>query len=692
MFKLSANKILLAASALIMCAGFAQAQTTPPVSPLKATPTSVSVTFTLPASAGAPAPVAFSVTSGSDPFVIDPTTVPAWLTTDITGGTATTGAGQTVNFSASSAAGILIPGGYAATVHVRVNGFQDLLLPVSLTVVGAPSTLTVMNGSTAVTSGGAVQSTTWVYGAAAPTLALTLLSSDDPIGFSVVSAPTVSSPENWIQLSEASGIAYNYGNTLTITYAQDALINSKVGQTLTGTVTITYNGSSTFVVNVNVVIGEPLPTVTSVFPQEIPAQASKSLTVVVTGTGFGTTAQGFTTATVVDIAYGAVTATDLTTIQSDDTVPVHGAVNVVNPTTMILTIPWDDTNSVSILNTAGQTVHITITNGLTSETPLALTVGGAPLSVFVTTKPIVYSVTDAAGLTEPPAGKLANVAPYEMISIFGNNFCPSCSSPVVASLTSNRYPTSLSAGGSALTVTFYKADGTTLVGDGYILFANNTQVNVLVPSTVAVADNPMQVVVSYGGVLSNTNVIYEVNAAAANPGVFTMSSNGEGQGAILLSPSYTLNSAASTSTKAAAGSTVLIYVSGLGAPNSTAADSNATKAATFPASCISPANYVTKAGLTSPSTADGAVLLPADIATNVLPPCFITKGQVAVTIGGLAATVTYAGWVADSVTGLYQINATVPTKAAHGTNSVSVTVTNGTVVATSQAGVTMQVQ
>jgi uncharacterized protein (TIGR03437 family) len=690
MFKLSAKKILLAASALVMCAGFAQAQT-PPVSPLKAAPTSVSLTFTLPATAGAQVPVAFSVTAGSDPFVIDPTTVPSWLSTDITGGTATTGAGQTVNFVASSAAGILNPGGYSASVHVRVNGFQDLVVPVSLTVVGAPSTLTVMNGVTSVTSGGAVQSTAWVYGAAAPTLALSLISSDDPIGFTAVSAPTVASPENWIQLSEASGIAYNYGTTLTITYAQDALINSKVGQTLTGTVTITYNGGSTFVVNVNVVVGEPLPTVTSVFPREIPTQASKSATVVITGTGFGTVPQGFTTATVVKIAYGAVAATDLTTIQSNDVAPVQGAVNVVNPTTMILTIPWNDTNGVSILDTAPQTVNITITNGLGGETPLALTVGGAPLALYVTAKPIVYSVTDAAGLTEPPAGKLANVAPYEMISIFGNNFCPTCASPVVATTSSSRYPTTLSAGGSNLTVTFYKADGTTLVGDAYILFATDNQINVLVPSTVAVADNPMQVVVSYAGVLSNTNVIYEVNAAAANPGIFTMSSNGTGQGAILLSPSYTLNSAASASTKAAAGSTVLIYVTGLGAPNSTAADSNAAKAATFPASCISPANYVTKAAL-NPATADGAVLLPADIATNVLPPCFITKGQVAVTIGGLAATVTYAGWVADSVAGLYQINATVPTKAAHGTNSVSVTVTNGAAVATSQAGVTMQVQ
>ena len=43
------------------------------------------------------------------------------------------------------------------------------------------------------------------------------------------------------------------------------------------------------------------------------------------------------------------------------------------------------------------------------------------------------------------------------------------------------------------------------------------------------------------------------------------------------------------------------------------------------------------------------------------------------------ATVTYAGWVAGSVAGLYQINATVPTKATAGKSlPVVVTVGSGT--------------
>jgi uncharacterized protein (TIGR03437 family) len=130
---------------------------------------------------------------------------------------------------------------------------------------------------------------------------------------------------------------------------------------------------------------------------------------------------------------------------------------------------------------------------------------------------------------------------------------------------------------------------------------------------------------------------------------------------------------------------VMIYVSGLGAPDSLETDTNLTTAAAFPASCITPASYVSKLGL-NPATIDGAVLLAADIATGHLPPCF-DKIKIGVTIGGQTATITYAGWVADSVAGLYQVNATVPSKLTAG-NSQAVIVTVGT-SATSQTGVTM---
>jgi uncharacterized protein (TIGR03437 family) len=60
-----------------------------------------------------------------------------------------------------------------------------------------------------------------------------------------------------------------------------------------------------------------------------------------------------------------------------------------------------------------------------------------------------------------------------------------------------------------------------------------------------------------------------------------------------------------------------------------------------------------------------------------------------VSIGGKAATVVYAGFVADSVGGLYQINATISTTATV-SDTAPVTVSIGTL--TSQPGVTMAVK
>jgi uncharacterized protein (TIGR03437 family) len=753
MFRFSANKISLAASALLLCAGFAQAQT-PPASPLTATPSSVGIGFTLPTTQGAAQNTALSITTGSAPFVIDPTTVPFWLATQnsggasLTSGTVTAGSPLSVYFQATSAAGSMPEGAYVAYVGFAVNGYSELVVSVTLTVTGSASTLTVLNNGTAVTNGGAAVNVPWTYGSAAPTLNLTVLSSSAPITFSAKSTVTASPTEDWIELPNPSGVAYNYGGSLQVNFALDALTNSSVGSTLTGAVTLTYGSGSTFVVNVTVTIGEPAATITSIFPREIAPQAVTAttgtalinstaltvasatgiavgqlvtgtgiaagttvsalngtavtlslqttaalsggavnfvplVTVVVTGTGFGDVLQNFTTATTVSLTYG--TAGGTTTTLGSGALSA-GAVNFVNPTTMILTIPAQDSTPVEVLTTSGKDVVLNITNGSTFNPA-----GAASIPLYVTSNPIINSIVDAAALLEPAAGATQNVAPYEMVSIFGDNFCPTCTTPVVAPVSADRYPASLNApasGGNPLSVTFYKSDGTTVVGVAYLLFASNTQINALVPSAVAAADNPMLVVVDYNSVLSNANLTYSVNAAAANPGIFTTSSNGQGQGAILNSNGTVNNS----TNQAPAGSTVMIYLSGLGAPTSTAADTAATAAAKYPASCISIASYVTKAALSNPATADGALLAPADIETNLFPPCMAAP---AVTIGGKTAAVTYAGWVSDSVAGLYQINATVPSGLTAGNYPVVVTVTTtvGTakVSASSQAGVTVAV-
>jgi uncharacterized protein (TIGR03437 family) len=304
----------------------------------------------------------------------------------------------------------------------------------------------------------------------------------------------------------------------------------------------------------------------------------------------------------------------------------------------------------------------------------------------VTSNPIINSVTDAGALEEPAAGVTPKFAPYELISIFGNNFCPTaCPTGVVAAIgAESRYPTSLTAGGSALTVAFNNQSGT-LIANGYLIFANGSQINVLVPSTIlGTGITGLQIVVSSGSNLSN---VYTAAPLATNPGLFTTAASGQGPGAILNSD-YSVNS---STNPALVGGTVLIYASGLGIPTSTSISSSSTKAPVFPTSCFSTSLYVTGESLTSPATADGAVLIPTVWGVGNLPPCFAAKGWVTVTIGGIAATVTYAGWVADSVTGLYQVNVTVP-KATTSTSAVSLPVVVTANGVASQTGVTLSIK
>jgi uncharacterized protein (TIGR03437 family) len=677
MFRLSAHRISLAAFALLLGAGLAQAQT--PVTPLTAAPTSVSISYSLQTStAGAAVPVTLTVASGAgDAFVINPSTIPFWLSLSATSGTAVPakpGPAITVSFNAGPGAATLTAGVYTFSVHVGVSGFQDLVIPVSLAVSGAPSALSVLNGASPLTSPASIP-LTYTYGSTTyPSQTLTLFSSNDPISYTLTSA--VTTPANtvdWIQLSATTGLAYNYGSgtTFTISFLPAVFQNASVGQVLNGAVTIHYGANSTFVVNVAITVTEPNAAVTSIFPQEVAPQASGFVTVVVNGSGFGNTGGYAANPSVVTLTYGTASTGVLTAI--------GGTVQIPNANTMVLKIPYQDNAGTPVAILAAGTVGISITNGLGGEV-------AATATLTVSASPIVYSVTDAAALVEPAPGAAATVAPYELISIFGTNFCPTCAAPVQGTLTANRYPASLTAGGHTLTVGFYHSDGTTLIANAYLLFATNTQINALVPSTVVAGDDPMQIIVTYNALPSNANVVYNANVVAAKPGIFTISSSGQGQGAVLLA-NDSVNSSTNT---AALGSTVLIYLSGMGIPNSTAADTALPSAGTYPAGCVSVANYVTQAGLTLPATADGAVLQATDIANHLLPPCFVTAPTVS--IGGSAATVTYAGWVSGSVAGLYQINATVPSKAAAGNDAVVVTMGTGVNAVSSQAGVTIAVQ
>ncbi|MGA2595760.1 MAG: hypothetical protein ABSH09_01985 [Bryobacteraceae bacterium] len=642
------SKMLLAGAALTLSPGIVYATT--PVSPLTAAPTSVSLSYQKPSTPGSGVGVKVTATT-STYFTVDPTTVPIWLSLDTWNGDAVSG-GLTVTFSPSAIAASLGAGTFGTTVHLQVTGYADALVPVTLVVKDVASTLTVSQGDT--------QAITWTQGSAYPTATLTLLSSEQPIACTIaVTNLNPSTPANWIVVNHSSAVAYNFGTPIAVTFLQQALDNATVGTNLTGTVAITPAGGSEVDVAFTITVAPPSPAYTHIYPTQTPVASSGNVTVVLTGTGFVGSGSD---ATVVDVTSGTTT-TALTS-----------GVTVTSPTTIVVTLP-----AATYMASAG-----TLTIG--AYNPPA-TADQTTINLTVTTDPIIDSITDTASYIQAPIGTAPTVAPYELISIFGANFGPA--SPILGATDSfGRYSNAVDDGtgtSSNVVVAFYKADGVTLIENAYLLYVSSTQINAIVPSGV-VGNATVKIVISDG---TNLGTAFTATEAAANPGIFTTSASGQGQGAILLS-TYAVNSSTNMAVK---GNTVLIYVSGLGAPTSTAANTASTTAAAYPAACISTANYMaTVNGLTvkpSPlwTTIDGAVIASANIAAGHYAPCFATAPTV--TIGGKAATVSYAGFVADSIGGLYQINAVVPTTVTSG-SAVPVVVSVGT--ATSQSGVTMVVQ
>ena len=685
MFRISANKIAVAASALLLCAGFAQAQTPPPASPLTVTwtgsPSPVPVGYDLSTSTAATAATITITATNATIFDVDPTTVPFWLTVSAMNGTTNT----TLTFQANANAASLGVESVYANVHLKVSSFADSVVPVALSVTNGANSLSVKeapSGSLAIN---------WVYGSGPLTQALTIVSSGQPVSFVAAVASTTNAatvhenvPANWITLSAPSGIASSFGTAIVVSFLSDVLNNAAVGTQLTGTVTITYTGSgSPLTVDLTITVTQPFATITSIVPAQAPPSSSAPLTVVITGSGFtaGTT--------IVNIGYTGDGGSPVLLTGNQ----VKGTFSVVNPTTMIVHIPAADQTSptpVAILG-SGDTISLQVTNGLTGEPAPAETT-----SLSITSNPIIDSITDAAALLVPAAGAPTNVAPYELVSIFGSNFdlsAGAAGTPVTATVDAfGRYPNTLTvpaSGGNALTVGFYNStvNPKVLIANAYVAYVSNTQINALVPSGVlAKGITDVEVVITYNG---NASTPFAVAPVAANPGIFTVGADGQGQGAILL-PNFSVNS---STNEAATGNIVMIYVSGLGAPTSAGADKAGKTAAKAPGSCISLASYygavnaLTPAPGTPWTTDDGAVILASNLATNTLPPCF--SASPTVSIGGKSATVTYAGWVADSVAGLYQINATIPATAPTGA-AVPVTVTLGGV--SSQAGVTMAIQ
>lgn len=260
----------------------------------------------------------------------------------------------------------------------------------------------------------------------------------------------------------------------------------------------------------------------------------------------------------------------------------------------------------------------------------------APVPIAVASIPTISGIVNAASFSG------SSVSPGELITIFGTTIGPTA--PAGMSITNGYAATTV----GNVTVTI---DGQ----NAPIIYVSQGQISAQVPYEVSTGSN-MSVIVANG---SNPAANGTVTIAATAPGIFTSDGSGSGQAAALNYNSgtgaYTLNGSGAP---CPIGDTLLLYLTGEGDYNG---------------SPLSGVPGATNTGYIIPST---------------LSPLPQVSPLPTVTIGGVAATVNYAGPVVGSILGLLQMNVVVPIGSATGA-TVPVVVTIG--ANTTQANVTLAI-
>jgi len=258
-----------------------------------------------------------------------------------------------------------------------------------------------------------------------------------------------------------------------------------------------------------------------------------------------------------------------------------------------------------------------------------LTVAGStPLAVPVTLV--------VAAQTTPTLSKVQNaasaingpVAPGEIVSLFGINLGPV--TPVQLALTPQGNVSNLL---GTVQVLF---DGI----PAPLTYVSSTQINAVVPYEVF-GRATTNVVVNFNGVVATA---LQLNVATAAPGLFTVSGTGAGQAAVL-NQNNSFNGSANAAAK---GSVIQLYATG--------------------------------EGQTNPGGITGTI-------GGVIPK--FPLGTVTATVGGVPATINYAGSVNGLVSGVIQVNVVIP-QGAPGGPSVPVVITVGGVTSPSVATIAIQ--
>jgi uncharacterized protein (TIGR03437 family) len=597
----------------------------------------------------------------------------SWLFATPQSGTTSPGS-NVINIGALP--GILSAGTYTGTVTITAQG------PGGAGVADSPYTIPV---TFQVTSGSLSLSQTVLTfnqtsgGSAPAAQTVQVQTNGQPLNYSA--AVNTSSTVNWLSVSPTAGSTAGSG-LLTITADGSKLSPG----TYVGTVTVTSpnaaNSPATITVTLVVAAGTIAANPTSLTftqVQNAPAPPSQTVTVTATPTSLNftvsaTTATGgnWLTATVAPNTTGigatpgqvtvSASAGTLAVGQYTGTVTVNSAgangspitipvtLNVVASQTLTVTpsatlafsaiiaapapqaqqLQLSSTGSSTFTATAKTTdganwLSVTPTSGNVGTTATSLTVavnatslaagnytGTITIASPLSATPVVVNVTLAVtaipqpsiiGIRNAASGVTGAISPGENITIFGNGIGPA--STVTLQLTS---------GGKVSTNignTIVLFDGVTAAP---IIYASATQTSVMVPYEIA-GRATTSITIVYQGV-SSAPLTYTVVPTV--PGVYTQNLSGSGPGAIV-NQDYSVNG---PNRPAPAGSVVAVYMTG--------------------------------EGVTSPQAITGGVA-PLNGSGLNSPVLAVTA-----TVGGLPATVLYAGSAPGFVYGAMQVNVQIP--------------------------------
>lgn len=650
-----------------------------PPTPLVATPSPSTLSYTK--LSGTPGSADVRITSSNinlpNPFfTVNTATLPNWLTVDAVNGTAP----KTLHFTTTAACDNLAQGTYTGIVYVKVSGYADLPVTITALITNKPARLTVQETNP--------RNLYWTIGSPLPTPTITAVSSDAPIPYTATSGgalnPIISS-------AQQSGLAYSFGTPISVTFSPTVFASAQPGNILTGTVTLTWGSPvSTVVVTFNITVQAPGATLTGLNPGTIPtAVAGQTFNISLLGSGFVSSPDPTQKTRVGIVVAGQIVSDSNFTY------------TVVNPSNISLTINVPATADANLPFTAGTGANPVII-GICNPSGSSCSTPTGTQTLNIGSNPIIQAVTSASSFQQVSLPNYLTVAPYDMVTIFGSNFCSSGGSGCASSQllygavdqATLRYGTLVSPDSGLtprnLTVTFQKhSDGSGAV-NAPILFATNNQINVMVPSGLAtnLGAGGVDIVVNFGATGSIAHSVpYTITVAPRDIGIFTVGADGQGNGAILNSNYSVISQINPAGVRSTAGDsdTIQIYLTGLGTPDSTGDNSAAgtNGGAVYPTDCVTPASYIASlntyaSNLTNTNitlaNADGTIIQSSLLNSYRLPPCFVTAPTV--TVGGVAATVTYAGFAPDTVAGLYQINATLPPSTGSFTTVSGANITN----------------